>query len=388
MRLYELVLIAAGVLIAAAIAMRAFIVGAADGRLNGVSVRPPYEVGDRARQLHSRLLVADLHSDFLLWRRDFARRYDRGHVDLPRLRDGNIGLQVFSVVTKSPWGQNYESNAASSDRITLIAVAQAWPVSTWSSLADRALFQSRRLHRFARRGDLSILHSAADLDAFLETRASGSREAAGLLALEGMHALEGRIDVVDTLFAAGFRMMAPAHMFDNDIAGSAHGVEQHGLTELGRDAIRRMQELGIIIDLAHASEATIRDVLEITQGPVVVSHTGVRGTCESPRNLSDDQIVSIAERDGVLGIGFWDGAVCGTMVKDIARAIRYTADLVGTRHVAFGSDFDGTVATPFDASGMPLLTEALLEVGFREEEIEQIAGGNVVRLLREVLPAH
>ena len=382
----SVVAVTAVVVVAVAVGAWQFVVREADRRLNRVSKEPPYEAGARALQLHERIFVADMHADFLLWRRKFAKKYERGHVDLPRLIEGNIGLQVFSVVTKSPWGQNYQQNEADTDRITPLAIAQAWPIATWGSLLERALYQSRRLHAFEAEGDVTIIRTAADLDAFLRRRESRPDLVAGLLAAEGLHPLEGRIENVDRLFDAGYRMMAPVHMFDNAVAGSAQGVERGGLTEFGRRVIRRMEDLAVVVDLAHASAATIRDVLEISTRPVVVSHTGVQGTCDSPRNLTDDQLRGVAASGGVIGIGFWDRAVCGEDASDIARAIRYAADVVGVDHVGLGSDFDGTVRTPFDARGMAQITDALLAAGFRDDEIAGIMGGNVVRVLRQTLP--
>jgi microsomal dipeptidase-like Zn-dependent dipeptidase len=175
-------------------------------------------------------------------------------------------------------------------------------------------------------------------------------------------------------------------MFDNELGGSAHGVVGGGLTTFGRQVIRRMEALQIIVDLAHASGPTIDDVLRVASRPVVVSHTGIRATCKSPRNLSDDQIQRIAAAGGVVGIGFWDRAVCGTDVSDIVRSIRHAADVGGVEHIALGSDFDGTVRTAFDVQGMALLTAGLLEDGFSEGEIAGIMGGNVIRLLQNSLP--
>ncbi len=180
--------------------------------------------------------------------------------------------------------------------------------------------------------------------------------------------------------------MAPTHFFDNEWGGSAHGTRKGGLTEEGRELIRRMEARGMIVDLAHASHATIDDVLAMTTRPVVVSHTGVRGTCDNTRNLGDEQLKRIAATGGVIGIGFWETATCGTDAAAIARAIRHAANVVGARHVALGSDFDGTVTTPFDATGVVTVTDALLASGFNEDEIALIMGGNVLRVLSETLP--
>jgi microsomal dipeptidase-like Zn-dependent dipeptidase len=207
-----------------------------------------------------------------------------------------------------------------------------------------------------------------------------------LLGVEGAHALEGNVAALQRLFEAGVRMMSPAHFFDTRVGGSAHGIAKGGLSELGRSVVGRMEALGMTIDLAHASAATIEDVMAIATRPVVVSHTGVRGTCDGTRNLEDRHVRAVAASGGVIGIGYWKTAVCGSDTSDIARAIRYTADLVGHRHVALGSDFDGAVAVPFDASGLALLVDALLDEGFTHEEIANVMGHNAVRVLSANLP--
>jgi microsomal dipeptidase-like Zn-dependent dipeptidase len=142
----------------------------------------------------------------------------------------------------------------------------------------------------------------------------------------------------------------------------------------------------MIIDLAHASPATLREVTAIATRPLLVSHTGVKGTCNNQRNLSDDELRAVAKTGGVIGIGLWDTATCGTDARATARAIRYAVQVVGIGHVGLGSDFDGAVTAPFDASGWPLLTEALMQEGFSAEEIRLIMGGNVVHMLLQALP--
>ena len=142
----------------------------------------------------------------------------------------------------------------------------------------------------------------------------------------------------------------------------------------------------MIIDLAHASEAMIDDVLCITRQPVIVSHTGVRGTCDNPRNLSDRHLKGIADTGGIIGIGFWATAVCGSDVHAVVRAISHAVDQIGSDHVALGSDFDGKVEAPFDAAGMALITQELVKEGFSETDVAQIMGGNVIRVLERVLP--
>jgi microsomal dipeptidase-like Zn-dependent dipeptidase len=208
----------------------------------------------------------------------------------------------------------------------------------------------------------------------------------GLLLLEGLHPIGEDIARVDTLFADGFRIFGIAHMFDNEVGGSAHGWRRHGLTPFGRRVVARIDSLGGIIDLAHASPPTIDDVLVATTRPVLVSHTGVQATCPGPRNLSDDQVSRIATRGGLIAIGFWDAAVCGKDPAAIARAIRHCTSVAGVEHVAIGSDFDGAVRTPFAASGLVLLTDALLAEGFSEREVELVMGANALRFFRDTLP--
>jgi len=359
-----------------------------DRNYNTVAQAPPYLASEAARQFHERLFVADLHADQLLWTRDPLQRASHGHVDVPRLIEGNVALQVFSVVTKSPVGQNYESNAADTDQITPMVIAQLWPLRTWTSLKERALYQAQKLRHAAARSDgrLTLIRTKADLEQYLARRQQDPNVVAGLLAMEGLHPLEGDFANLDVFYDAGYRMLGLTHFFDNEVAGSAHGLEKGGLTELGRQVIRRMEQRHILVDLAHVSPQSIDEILEMATRPVVVSHTGVQGTCAGVRNLSDRHLQRIADNGGVIGIGYWDGALCSTELDALVHAIRYVVDHVGIAHVALGSDFDGTTHTLFDTTGLVLLTEALLADGFSEKEVALIMGGNVLRLLKETLP--
>lgn len=359
-----------------------------DRRMNTVAQPGPYQAGASATDLHKTLFVADLHDDALLWQRDLLERHDYGHSDLPRLLEGHVGLQVFSTVTKTPRGINYEKNDSDSDNITLLAMARRWPARTWHSLLERALYQGEKLEDAARRsnGKLVLVRTRGDLEGFLAAWQKDPQRVAAILATEGLHPLEGKLENVDRLYDAGFRITGLTHFFDNEIGGSAHGMEKGGLTRFGRRVIARLEEKHMVVDLAHASRALIDDVLKIAERPVLVSHTGVEGTCKGPRNLTDDHIKRIAATGGVIGIGYWDAAVCDTSVDAIVKAIRYTADRAGVQHVALGSDFDGTVHTPFDTSGLALLTEGLQKAGFSQDDIAAIMGGNVRRLLLANLP--
>lgn len=324
-----------------------------DSRMNSVvsTTLPP--VPPEAAALHRTLFVADLHADELLWGRDPLQRVSRGHVDVPRLQEGHVALQVFSAVTKTPRGMNYDQNTGETDNITLLALAQRWPMATWTSLRARALYQAERLQDAALRsgGALTLITSRDSLAAFAERRRGDPAQVGALLAIEGLHALDGKLESVDVLYGAGYRMMGLVHFFDNEVAGSAHGVTHGGLTALGRQVIHRMEALGILVDLAHSSPQTIRETLQLATRPVVVSHTGVAATCAGPRNLTDDQMRAIAANGGLIGIGYWDGAVCEPTLANIVKAIRHAVSVMGVQHVALGSDFDGAVRAPFDTRG-------------------------------------
>ena len=380
-------LTAAGIL-AVFVSLRLFAPTVVDRAANRVLNAPPYTVGAEAEKLYRDSFVVDLHGDPLLWDRNLNERLSHGAIDVPRLVEGNIGIQCFFIVSKSPYGQNIDRTEDNSDAVTALAILQGWPRRTWDSVLERALFQSEQLHRFAERSDgrLVVIESKGDLRRYRDARTHNTDLVAGILGVEGAHVLEGNVKNIGKLFDGGVRIIAPTHFFDNDIGGSAHGVEKGGLTELGRQMIAEMEARGILLDLAHASPAVFRDALSITSRPVVVSHTGVKGTCDNNRNLNDEQLKGIAATGGVIGIGYWDKAVCGKDAAAIARAIRYTVDLVGIDHVALGSDFDGAVPVPFDTTGLALIAEALLEDGFAEEDIRDIMGENALRVFEQTLP--
>lgn len=358
-------------------------------RNNPVAGLPPYPVSAAASELHASLFVADLHADSLLWDRDLLVHDSIGQLDIPRLIQGNVGLQVFSAVTRVPFNRNLKKNSAdSADIITLLAVAERWPIRTWTSLKQRALYLADKLQLFADRSDgqLLLIRSQADLERYLSVRAGKHAMVAGLLALEGAQVLEGDVQNVDAMHAAGYRMLGLVHLYDNETGGSAHGEQQQGLTPFGRAVVERAEALHMLIDVAHASPAMFDDVLAMATRPLVSSHTGVRGTCEGSRNLTDAQLRAIAATGGVVGIGYWPNASCGEDVEAIIRSIRYAAELVGVEHLALGSDFDGTVQTPFDTAGVAQITAGLLADGFTQADIAKIMGGNVLRLLQGSLP--
>ena len=373
----------AALLLVAAIAFFIIAPGYVENSMN--KVEPvALKVTPRARALHATLQVADMHADTLLWKRSLLDRSDRGQVDLPRLLEGNYALQIFSSVTKTPKGQNYDANSAETDNITSLAIADLQPVRTWGSLLERSLWHATKLQRDAdaSNGQLRLIRTPAELDRLLADRAAGRKVVGAMLSIEGLQDLEGKLANLDKLHDAGFRMAGLAHFFDNDVAGSMHGEAKGGLTPLGMQVVRRMEALGMIVDVAHASHQTIAQVIAMARRPIVSSHGGVQATCKVNRNLTDDEIRGIAATGGVIGIGYWDAAICTTKPEGAATAIAHVRDLVGIDHVGLGSDFDGAVTTGFDSSKLAAVTQALIDRGFSDADIAKVMGGNVLRVLR------
>lgn len=356
---------------------------------NPVKETAPYNVSQQALELYQSLdFVADLHCDALLWGRNLTERADYGHVDFPRMQEANVAMQVFTIVSKSPRGQNMDFNTADTqDNITLLNIVQGRPISNWFSLINRTLYQSAKLQEFADNygKEFILIKSKADLERLIEARKTDKNVIGGLLGIEGAHALEGNMQNLERVYEAGVRLIGPVHFFDNELGGSAHGESGEGLTEFGKSVIKRMNELNMIIDLAHVSPKMFDDILEVSEKPVMVSHTGIRAVLNSPRNLSDDQIRKIAEKGGIIGIAFFDMAVGPDEIKGIVASMKRVKNLVGVEHVALGSDYDGSVAVPFDITGLPIIVEALIQEGFSDEDIKAIMGENVKRFLMENL---
>lgn len=346
------------------------------------------KVSARAEALHKSLFIADLHSDTLMWKRSLLDPAQRGHVDLPRLEAGHVGLQVFSSVTKTPSGQNYDANSADTDNITALAIGQMQPPRTWTSLLERSLWHAEKLNHAeaASKGSLLVVRTKADLDKLIAQRGNKPVPVGALLSIEGLQNLEGKRANLDVLFKAGFRMAGFAHFFDNEVAGSMHGMKKGGLTSLGRQVMADMEARGMVVDIAHCSHQCVGEILATAKRPVVSSHGGVQATCKVNRNLTDDEIRGVAKTGGVIGIGYWDAAICSTDPRAIAKAMRHVRDLVGIDYVGLGSDFDGATTTPFDTAGLTHVTQALIDEGFTDADIAKVMGGNVLRVLKAVLP--
>ena len=361
-----------------------------DKNKNRTSIPKPYKCTAAATQLiESMSFIGDLHCDALLWDRDLTKKADYGHVDFPRMEENNVAFQAFTIVTKSPKGQNFVKNSGEGfDMITALSIGQGQKPSTWFSLMNRAAYQCQKLHEYAKKykGKFIVIKNKTDFQELLADRQAGKKTLGGLLGVEGGHCLEGKLSNLDRLYKEGVRMLGPAHFFDNEMGGSAHGIHQGGLTDFGLAVVKEMNAKGMIIDVAHSSPAVIDDILRLYSGPILSSHTGVDGTFPSSRNLSDKQLKGIAQKGGIIGIAYFPEAVGSGDIKAIVDAMTYTKNLIGIEHVALGSDFDGSVTVPFDVTGLGLLVDEMFAHGYQKEEIKAILGDNLKRFLLQYLP--
>lgn len=340
--------------------------------------------------LQDSMTIMDWHSDSLLWDRDILKHSDYGHTDIPRMQAAGFDLMMMTAVTKSPSGLNIEENTADSDDITALVIAQGWPIRTWDSLLERALYQAKKLDNAvnASNGELHWVRNQQELATLRAKRGEDhtSRAIGALMGAEGAHPLEGDLTNIDRMFEAGYRMMGITHFFDNELAGSLHGINNAGLTPFGFEAIERFDDLEMIIDLAHVSEPAARQIIAGSTRAQVVSHTGFKGHCNTSRNFTDDLMKAIADKGGLIAVGFWKEAICTPTPEGIADAIIYGINLVGEDHVAIGSDWDGST-TSITASDFPLITEALISKGVPEAAIRKVMGENSLAFLQKWLPA-
>jgi len=336
----------------------------------------------------SNLFVADMHADTLLWKRNIAERSELGHADLHRLLDVNVGLQVFMSVVEAPDDVDADSIKQEGDQIRTVALLDKWPYQTLGSYKERALYHASKLFKAAdsSNGRLKVILSKEDLTVGKQNWQTKEGPLLAILGMEGAHATEFKVENVQTLFDAGFRSMGLAHYSDTEFAGSSSGMVKHGLTDKGKALIKKMNAIGMIIDVAHLSNQGIEDALNLSVNPVYSSHTGVFATCSKARNLPDSIIKKIAQRQGLIGIGFFKGAICGSALEDTVRAIKHVRDLVGSEHVGLGSGWDiaSLAITPTE---LPDLTRALLDQGFSDKEARNVMGRNVARFFLDNLPS-
>jgi membrane dipeptidase len=328
------------------------------------------------RELHRRWCIADGHADSLMWNRDLCVRSDEGHVDFPRLQEAGVKLQCFTLVTRGfPFIGGFGAFAA----------WRGWPREARRNEWTRALWQIERLGDFCHRSEGQVRLTTTG-QALEDNLAQGRLSA--VLGVEGSHALEGQVERVAELHRLGVRFMGLTHLSNNTVGGSSFPLMgNRALSPLGHQVLEEMARVGMSVDVAHASERTLEDILAHPTARFFSSHTGVRAAGGGWRNLSDEVLRRIAERGGVVGIILAPVYLGGDTFEDVARHIEHALNVMGEEGVAIGSDYDGMVALPKgmrDVTDLPRLTEVLLR-RHPEERVERILGGNFRRFFRETL---
>lgn len=317
--------------------------------------------------IHRRALVIDLHNDVLEkvveTGYQLGPRHTVNHSDIPRFRDGGMDVQLLSIwINPTRYPANPYQQA-----LKFVAALDSQIVRNPN--------------------DLMQVRHVAEID-----QAQAMGKIAGILAVEGGHAIENSLAKLKDLYARGARYLTITWNNSTDWAVSARDSRSAtaGLSDFGKQVIQTMDSLGMIIDVSHTGIKTIEDILAVTRHPIVATHSGARALVEHTRNLYDDQIRKIAATGGVIGVPFYPFFLTGTSratINDIVRHIDYIAKLVGVDYVAIGSDFDGIEVAPVDlreVSRLPLLTEALLQKGYSRADVRKILGENFLRVFRQV----
>lgn len=315
--------------------------------------------------------IADCHADTLskllvLPEEDMSlcRSEPQHHSDLPRMQEANLRLQVFSIFTMPYEAGHYG--------------------------AVRSLQMMEIYQRDVRQNpQLKLVTQAADLDDFEDSDAL----LYGIFSMEGASPLCGDIKMLDIFYRQGLRAIGLTWNHRNELADGLGVESTYGLTPFGRQVIQRMNQLGMVVDLAHINEAGYWEALELSSSPVIVSHANAKKLCGHRRNLNDAQLDALKAQGGFIGVcfetSFLNDNKHEASLDDVIRHIDYLCERIGPDHIAFGSDYDGIQATPKgleDVSCFPRILERLEELGYSESDRAKMAYQNVLRVYREVLP--
>lgn len=344
--------------------------------LTAIGCQKTVPVKPEAKAIHDGMYVFDLHVDspmvvkFMDY--DFGERHSapgwfypwKLHTDLPRMQEGGLNGMLFGIVV-NPRSKDPTASVERQIKFINEEIAGRYP--------DKIVV-------------------AESVDDFLHAHREG--KIAYWLALEGAHELGNSLDLEKLVdwYGRGVRSIGLAHFTSNEFAASSadKGAERPGLTPLGRRLICEANRMGIVIDLAHTHPVSFFETLELTQAPVIVSHTGVASQNEVFRNLSDDQIRAVAKNRGAIGVmlaGFWLNPNRWASIDDLLDHIDVVRDVGGIDALAFGSDFDGFIWTPRgikDVADLPVITQAMLKRGYSEEDLRKFWGENVIRVFRDV----
>ena len=392
MKKVRTLLLVAAALLVAFVGAGLYMTGQSYRLANRVVTPPPYTADSSISDFHDSMFIADMHSDTFTFVDSFMERKDYAHLDYYRAMDGGFNLLTMAIATEVPFSMVRRKPGGverGGNLIQIGSIGGLEPLPNWYSRYARGTWVADNVARVVAENpeQLMLVTTRQDLQALLDNHERGKSQRIGfLLAIEGAHALDNDLQRLDDFYERGVRILSITHAFDNEYGGSSEGVERYGITAEGERLLDRARELGIIIDIAHASPTLVNDILDRSSAPVVYSHGGITGTCDVDRNLPEPLLNRIRSNGGLIAIGFWTRVLCGDDIADIAATMRYVADRIGVEHLALGSDFDGGVTTITDAAGLPLLTDALFDAGFSDNEIRRIMGGNYAQLLLTALP--
>jgi membrane dipeptidase len=371
--------------------------------------RAPIVLTDAARELHDRSLVIDGHND-MPWevrqqgssnfeKMDISQPQPTLQTDIPRLRAGGVGAQFWSVWVPVELGYRGQALATTLEQIELV---------------------KQMIARYPETFELAL--SADDIE-----RIHREGKIASLIGVEGGHSIEDSLAVLEKLYALGARYMTLTHTDSLNWADSATDKAQAaGLSPFGEEVVRKMNELGMLVDLSHVSAETMHDALDVTSAPVIFSHSSAMAVAEHPRNVPDDVLRRLRDTDGVVMVNFFSGYIVPEAVQTVSEGmelerqlksqkltdvqiraemrrwkiknpyprgtihdlldhIDHIAKVAGVERVGLGSDYDGVSVLPTqldDVSCYPFITQGLLDRGYSEREIQAILGGNLLRVFR------
>ena len=329
--------------------------------------------------LHKNALVVDTHCDTLkclssdftglrqsMWidrsKLGLGKRSEFGHIDLPRLSEGGINCQTFaisSVRSRTP------------------------PYALRTAMRQLDIFYME-----CKKNEYKI-ELAKCYDDIMNS--IGKRKVAALLSIEGADVIEGDLSMLRIFYRLGVRMVGLVHSRRNLIAdGVADLRTGGGLSSFGVEVVEELDRLGIIIDISHLNDEGFWDLIELTTSPIIASHSSCRVICDHPRNLTDQQIIALVDRDSVIGINFAPSFIHPSYatIERVVDHIDHIVKLVGPEYVGLGSDFDGIASTPVgleDVSKMPNITRELIKRDYSEGDIRKILGENHLRLIKDVI---
>lgn len=328
--------------------------------------------------IHRDALVVDTHCDTLkcllpmftrprdsMWddrnETGMGNRSSQGHIDIPRLKDGGVDCQVFAISS-------------------MRNVNPAFPLRTAMEMIDRFYLECDASEE---------LVPVTTYDEIVEAKKGG--KVAGLLSIEGADVIEGKVEMIRVFHRLGVRMVGLVHSIRNALAdGVADMRSGGGLSRLGVEVVEELDRLGMLIDISHLNDEGFWDVMDLTENPVIASHSNSKNVCHHPRNMTDDMIKALADNSGVMGMNFAPMFVHPSLatLQGVVDHIDHIVEIVGPDHVGLGSDFDGIPYTPVgleDVTRMPRITEELVNREYSEEDIVKILGGNHLRIMKEVI---